>query len=328
MPNISIVVPVYKVEKYLNRCVDSILVQTYTAFQLILVDDGSPDNCGQICDDYAKKDSRIHVIHRENGGLSAARNSGIDWVFDNHFTKWITFADSDDWVHPKYLEILLNTNIKNRTDISICGFLPSYDDSEFTECLSDSRILQPEDFWVENKGNATVAWGKLYKTSFFETIRYPEGKLNEDEYTTFKLLFSREKISVVSDKLYMYYQASSSITRSKWSAKKIDALGGCEAQLLFFEENGYKAAFNESKRMYVFSIKDCIYEIEKSEDKKENMRLMKNTIKSYLYHRYHSRILSTDFCCILYIRKLIIEQFFIIRINAIKNRIKKGKKKF
>ena len=325
MSNMSIVVPVYKVEKYLNRCVDSILAQTYSDFDLILVDDGSPDNCGQICDDYAKEDARIHVIHRENGGLSAARNSGIDWVFDNCFTEWITFIDSDDWVHPRYLDVLLNVNLQNNTEISICGFMSSYDDSEFVKCSGESKVLQPEAFWVENKGNATVAWGKMYKTSLFETIRYPIGKLNEDEYTTFKLLFAQKRISVVSDALYMYYQASSSITRSKWNTKKIDALGGCEEQLLFFEEYGYKAAFCESKRMYVFSIKDCIKEIRKSEDKKKNRRLMKNTIKSFLYRRYHNKVLSTDFFCCIYIRKLIIEQFILIRINVLRNRIRKAK---
>lgn len=325
MESISVVVPVYKVEKYLNRCVDSILAQTYKDFDLILVDDGSPDNCGKICDDYAKKDSRIHVIHRKNGGLSAARNSGIDWVFDNHFTEWITFVDSDDWIHPNYLETLLDNNIINNTNISVCGFMLSFDDSEFAECSGKSRILKPESFWVEDKGNATVAWGKLYKTSFFDRIRYPQGKLNEDEYTTYKLLFTQERISVVPDKLYMYYQASSSITRSKWSAKKIDALGGCEEQLLFFEEHGYKTAFKESKKMYVFSIKDSLREIKKSDDKQTNKKMMKNTIKSYLYRRYHSRFLSSEICCSIYIRKLIIEQFISIRICAIKNRIKREK---
>ena len=105
---ISIVVPIYKVEKYIHRCIESILAQTFTDFDLILVDDGSPDNCGKICDEYAVKDKRIHVIHKENGGLSDARNAGIDWAFANSDSEWITFIDSDDWIHPKYLETLYN----------------------------------------------------------------------------------------------------------------------------------------------------------------------------------------------------------------------------
>ena len=103
MPTISVVVPVYKVEKYLNRCVDSILNQTYKDFELILMDDGSPDKAPEICDDYAKKYDFIHVIHQKNGGLSAARNSGIEWALENSDSEWITFIDSDDWIHPEYM---------------------------------------------------------------------------------------------------------------------------------------------------------------------------------------------------------------------------------
>lgn len=104
---ISIIVPVYKVEKYLKRCVDSILEQTFRDFELILVDDGSPDQCGRICETYAEKDGRTIALHRENGGLSAARNTGLDWMFANSESSYVTFIDSDDWIHPLYLETLL-----------------------------------------------------------------------------------------------------------------------------------------------------------------------------------------------------------------------------
>ena len=118
MPMISVVVPVYKVEHYLHRCVDSILNQSYSDFELILVDDGSPDNCGMICDEYAAKDARIHVIHQQNGGLSAARNTGIDWLCENSDSKWLTFIDSDDWIHKDYLKILLEQAIKSGSRVS------------------------------------------------------------------------------------------------------------------------------------------------------------------------------------------------------------------
>ena len=104
MPDISVIVPVYKVENFIHRCVDSILCQSFQDFELILVDDGSPDSCGIICDAYARQDSRIHVIHQKNGGLSAARNSGIDWVLANSDSHWLSFVDSDDWVHPDFLK--------------------------------------------------------------------------------------------------------------------------------------------------------------------------------------------------------------------------------
>ena len=120
---ISIIVPVYNTEKYLNRCVDSILNQTFTDFELILVDDGSPDNCGKICDEYKEKDRRVRVIHKPNGGLSDARNAGIEWALNNSDSEWISFIDSDDWVHPNYLDFLLRAAEQNNTSVSICGFL-------------------------------------------------------------------------------------------------------------------------------------------------------------------------------------------------------------
>lgn len=106
MPEISVIVPVYKVEKFLHRCVDSLLCQSFESFELILVDDGSPDHSGAICDTYAEKDPRIHVIHQKNGGLSAARNTGIDFVMANSNSHWLAFVDSDDWVHPDFLKRL------------------------------------------------------------------------------------------------------------------------------------------------------------------------------------------------------------------------------
>ena len=126
MPVISVIVPVYNVEKYLHRCVDSILAQTFTDFELILVDDGSPDNCGKICDEYAEKDSRIHVIHKVNGGLSDARNAGIDWAFANSNSEWVTFIDSDDWVDKYYLEYLYNSILTHKTKLAVCNYEKTY----------------------------------------------------------------------------------------------------------------------------------------------------------------------------------------------------------
>ena len=119
MPLISVIVPIYKVKEYLNRCVDSILSQTFTSFELVLVDDGSPDECGEICDDYAIKDDRIIVIHQSNKGLSEARNTGIDWAMKNSDSEWLTFVDSDDWIHPDYLRLLYDSAIKTNADKSI-----------------------------------------------------------------------------------------------------------------------------------------------------------------------------------------------------------------
>lgn len=321
MPNISVVVPVYKVEPYLHRCIDSILAQTYSDFQLILVDDGSPDNCGKICDEYAEKDSRIYVIHRENGGLSAARNSGIDWVFDGHYTEWITFIDSDDLVTLNYLEVLIDIAQNNDVNISVGNSKHAYEGDEIKTIINYGKVTvySPERFWVTDSDLATVAWGKLYKTNLFGSIRYPEGKLHEDALTTYRLLFTQDCVTVSDAQIYIYYFSSSSIMRSDWSIKRLDALEAYAEQLLFFEQNGFKLAFMESKKNFVFSIQNNISEIKKSDDKKSNFRVLINIIKSYLYRRYNSKILSSDLCCRLYIKKLIMEQFVSIRVNVLKN---------
>ena len=121
-PLISVIVPVYKVEKYLKKCVDSLICQSYPNLEIILVDDGSPDNCGKICDEYAKKDDRVVVNHKENGGLSDARNAGLDWIFSNSDSEYVTFIDSDDWVSEYYLEKMYSALMSDGADLSICNF--------------------------------------------------------------------------------------------------------------------------------------------------------------------------------------------------------------
>ena len=232
---ISIIVPVYKVEKYIHRCVDSILAQTFTDFELILVDDGSPDNCGIICDEYALKDNRIHVIHKENGGLSDARNAGIDWAFENSNSEWLTFIDSDDWVHPKYLESLYNAVIESGCSISVCGYQETTgEDPDVDENQLRSIMVDTEQFFCEHNTNAVVAWGKLYKKELFIDIRYPVGKLHEDEYTTYKAFFKEDSLAFLPASLYMYFINTESITKSSWTPRKLDQLEGINSSIKFF----------------------------------------------------------------------------------------------
>lgn len=252
MPEISVVVPVYKVEDYLHRCVDSILGQTYADFELILVDDGSPDTCGAICDEYAARDSRIRVIHQENGGLSAARNSGIDWVFANSDSRWFTFIDSDDWVHPQLLESLLSAAKKHNTQISVCGFAETAGENPGVspEELVSSR-WEAEPFYREKFINATVAWGKLYSRSCIGENRYPVGKLHEDEFLTYRLLFTQGEIAYVPAALYAYYVNPEGITRKKWNPRRLDAWEAYEQQIAFFEERNDKTMVRHRYRGYL-----------------------------------------------------------------------------
>ncbi len=237
MPKISVVVPVYKVEKYLRRCVDSILCQSFYDFTLILVDDGSPDNCPAMCDEYAEKDKRVVVIHRENGGLSAARNSGLDYIFDGHKTEWVTFIDSDDWVNKEYLLALFDVLQKYGADISACHHTVTYgEEPDISNDTVKIGEFSPEDYWYLDWANATIACSKLYKTELWKEIRFPFGKIHEDAFTTHKLLFAAEKIALVSQKLYNYYINPDGITHSTWSIKRLDDVEACAEQVKFFEK--------------------------------------------------------------------------------------------
>ena len=255
MPIISVIVPVYKVEAYLSRCVDSILKQTHTDFELILVDDGSPDRCGEICEDYAKADPRVHVLHRENGGLSAARNTGIEWALEHSGSEWITFIDSDDWIHPRCLELLYQAVQSTGLSVAVGGFERTDGTHELlVDEAAPATIWAPEAFYCADKLSATVAWGKLYRKQDFAVIRYPEGKIHEDEFTTYKILFSYDKIAVIGQPLYAYFQNSQSIMGSQWNPKHIAETEGMLAELQYFGANGYHKAEAITARAYLNSI--------------------------------------------------------------------------
>ncbi|SOD12667.1 Glycosyltransferase involved in cell wall bisynthesis [Fibrobacter sp. UWB16] len=210
-PLVSIIVPIYKVEPYLRRCLDSIVNQTYANLEIILVDDGSPDGCPQICDEYAAKDKRIVVIHKQNGGLSDARNVGLD-ICKGEF---ISFVDSDDWVDEKYIEELFKITIKENTDIAIAENIrttqntPKQDSKSVIKTYSNKEAIFH--LFSQNHLAFIVSWGKIYKQNLFSTLRFPIGKFHEDEFTTYLLFNKSKKISYTSKILYFYFQRTDSI---------------------------------------------------------------------------------------------------------------------
>ena len=222
MSLISVIVPVYNVEPFLNRCVDSILAQTFTNFELILVDDGSPDNCGTICDEYAAKDHRIHVIHQKNGGLSAARNAGIDWAFANSDSQWLSFIDSDDWVHPCYLEYLYRAAQETGAKVSACKLERVEGVKAYSTPLFFPKTLNWEQFYTRDWDNGVVAVNKLYSKCLFQNLRYPLNRLYEDEFLTYKLLDIARNVSCVDEVLYYYYSNPKSITKRSFSMRTLD----------------------------------------------------------------------------------------------------------
>lgn len=242
MPTISVIVPVYKVEPYLRRCVDSILAQTFADFELILVDDGSPDNCPAICDEYAAKDSRVRVIHQENGGLSAARNAGIDWAFANSDSQWLSFIDSDDCVLTEYLKVLLNVAVSHQADISICGeFLVSSNNS-----IIEKRNFEGQQVYTaveaceliyrgpDKHASFVSSCAKLYKKELFYNVRFPVGRLHEDQFTTYRLMYYANKIVEDGRCMYCYYVNSESITHKTFSVKRYDDIDALDQAIAFF----------------------------------------------------------------------------------------------
>ncbi|MBV1709533.1 MAG: glycosyltransferase [Erysipelothrix sp.] len=210
---ISVIVPVYNVEEYLPRCINSIMFQTYNNLEIILVDDGSPDRCGQICDEFEKKDNRIIVIHKQNGGLSDARNSGISIARG----KYIIFLDSDDWMHKECIDKLYNLSCKHNAEISVCGFVRTF--TEYVpNSLTDltlktfSNIEALEYLVDDSSASLVVAWGKLYDKKLFDNIKYPFGKIHEDEFVAHLLIYESKKIVYSSEQLIYYWQRNDSIT--------------------------------------------------------------------------------------------------------------------
>lgn len=235
---ISVIIPVYKVEDYLEKCVDSVINQTYPNLEIILVDDGSPDRCGVLCDKYAEKDKRIKVIHKENGGLSDARNAGIRIATG----EYLAFIDSDDWVESGYFDALYSLLRDNDADLSAMS-LCSVDEegNEIGRHHGGKTYLLDDTIAMENMfyrdGLPWCAQAKLYKRSLFDGVIYPVGILMEDKATTYKI-FARCKTIVYSDMpLYKYLVRQGSIMRSRFSDKRMHSFAIQEELNLFLEKN-------------------------------------------------------------------------------------------
>ena len=227
---ISVIIPVFNVEEYLHHCVMSVINQKYKNLEIILVDDGSTDNSPAICDELATTDSRIKVIHKNNGGLSSARNKGLDISTG----KYIAFVDSDDYVHPEYISRMYNLITKENAGIVACGFRKTFKNKEsFKYPKINSKGYEVLDYREAleelvglNSVTYVLSWNKLYKRGVFEGIRFPEGKISEDFYVSFKVLHQGAKTIVTKDQLYYYFLRKGSIInrRDNISDYNIEAL--------------------------------------------------------------------------------------------------------
>lgn len=265
---ISVIVPVYNVEKYLRKCIDSIINQTYTNLEIILVDDGSPDNCGKICDEYSKKDNRIKVIHKENGGLSDARNVGIKSAKG----KYITLIDSDDYVTKDYVEFLYQLIKKYNAKVSVCKHIVKYEKSgkRFDTGTGKEYNLTPVDaFKLMLYGNDmdVSAWAKMYDKELFENIEYPKGRLFEDSATTYKLFDLCENIAFKSEAKYIYIIRENSITTNGFNSKKMDLIISTNEMCNYLIEK-YPELKHAADRRLMYAYLSTLTQLSKSSKKK------------------------------------------------------------
>lgn len=248
MPVISVIVPVYNAELFLYRCIESIIHQTFSNYELILIDDGSTDKSGRICDEYAKKDSRIRVIHQVNQGQAVARNKAIDIAKGDYFS----FVDSDDYIHPQYLELLVGLMEKYDSDIVVCSFKKGTEETmDWGHIDMDNikyRISDGSTFYREAALNESdkiwVLWDKLFKKSCFSNVRLPEGRVFEDNAVIYRILYESNRIVDTDYKLYYYYTNIYSTTNKCYDKKKLDWLTVLEEMILYFREKNENALFD------------------------------------------------------------------------------------
>lgn len=234
---ISVIVPVYKVEPYLDRCVRSIVEQTYTDLEIILVDDGSPDNCPAMCDAWAERDSRVKVIHKQNGGLSDARNAGMDIATG----EYIGFVDSDDWIAPEMYQILYNMLQRDQSDIAACGIKMFWEDDTPPRMLTPAgqKVLDRESAMsaiVEERELKQPVVYKLYRREIISSIRFPVGKYHEDVFWSYQAVGSAQRVSVTDIPCYFYMQRSGSIMGEGFSLRRLDALEACAQRQQYIEQ--------------------------------------------------------------------------------------------
>lgn len=231
---VSIIVPVYKVEKYLRTCLDSIINQSYANWEAILVDDGSPDNCPRIIDEYASREARMRTVHRVNGGLSAARNSGLRTVRG----EFITFLDSDDFWHKDYLKLMVEAAMTHDADMVQCDFIrglettfPEINDSkDYSVKIYDHRSI------FTSFAAKVIVCAKLYRRHILDGLTFPEGRVNEDDCTNWRLYYAAEKIAVVNRKLY-YYTVNPNSTMGKLKKKPdLRFIDAYHERIVFFEQ--------------------------------------------------------------------------------------------
>ena len=312
-PLISVVVPIYKVEKYLDKCVESLVNQTYKNLEIILVDDGAPDNCPEMCDKWAEMDHRIKVIHKPNGGLSDARNAGMKEVKG----EYVAFIDSDDYVAVEFIEKLYNVMKKEQSDIVECEVLkfteneipsPEYDDNavESFDTVKGLSLLIADDRFHQH------VWNKLYRSEIALSVEFAKGKLNEDEIWTYQIFSKAFKVTKVNLPMYFYLQRGGSIMGTSYNIRRLDALEAKVQRQEYIEENFPELATQAKIDLFGSCIFACqsVMKFMSGDDKKKAENIISTHAKKYKLRRAELKqikgnnrfwfglaCVSLSFCC-------------------------------
>lgn len=289
-PLVSIIIPVYKVEEYLDECLQSVCNQTYTNLEIILVDDGSPDRCGDICDRYAANDPRIKVIHKENGGLSDARNSGMQLSSGDY----LFFVDSDDYIRPNTIDLVVTEAVNSNADLVCIGY-ESFIDGQHVSAKIDPPS-QKQYFTNSSAVSHFVqydwgAWGKLYKRAVHEGVLFPKGKIHEDEAIMFQILERCNHTVLLSDRLYLYRQRAGSITAQSYSRKQIDWFYAWVSNSIFIKgnyPNAYKHCVNKTWTVALYNIGNILGDSSFSREIQDIVTFARNFKMDIFFNNYVS----------------------------------------
>ena len=315
-PLISVIVPVYRVEEYLNQCIQSIVRQTYQNLEIILVDDGSPDRCPEICDQWREKDTRITVIHQLNGGGGKARNRAIDCLKG----EYVAFVDSDDYISPNMLEVLYSF-FSEEVDIVECDYCKVEDNSpKFSDRLTELKVksFTVDEAMRENINEhyfQQVIWNKLYRRNVIGDIRFPEGKLIDDEFWTYKVIGNSRNLIHVEEILYAYRQQPQSVMHISFSFERLQTLEAHKEKIEFITHNFPELRLEEHKKLWIA----CLYmgqmslkHLEKKECR-EAFKIIRLVLDQYPFSKYELQQIIFKYKIWWYLTKFSLEKTCKIR---------------
>lgn len=293
-PIISVIVPVYNSEKYLSRCIESIISQSFVDLEIILINDGSFDKSGDICEKYKDLDNRIIVIHKENGGVSSARNIGLSIARG----EYIGFVDSDDYIEKNMYFYLYNHLINSRSDISMCDYYVDFYKSnninkeEVRNSFEIINNIEAIKRIYDDKGwKYEICWNKLFKRELFEKIFFPEGKIHEDALTTYKLLYKAKSICITTDKLYHYYQSEESITRKEFNIKRLDLIDAMNEKIQLLKDENLTELQYSAEEILIKTLIEFYYE---TFNLKKEKKYLLDKIKKMYNKSFNRNILNKN----------------------------------